>query len=139
MSIRYFLSLFFSFLFIINISAQTDPEYPNIILVIADDLGVDVSNGYHQGNLMPTTPTLDSLRSIGLTFDNVISAPKCTPTRAGIMSGKYGVKTGVIGTPGNLDLSDPSIFKRLSEQTNNKYSNAVIGKWHISTLSLIHI
>jgi len=133
MSLKRIPVLVFSFLFSYFLSAQTDPNYPNILLVIADDLGVDVSNGYHQGNLMPTTPTLDSLRNVGLTFDNVFSAPVCSPTRAAIMSGKYGVKNGVTGVPGNLDLSHTSLFDRLEEYTNDEYSKAVIGKWHISS------
>ena len=114
-------------------TAQGNETPPNILLVIADDLGVDASNGYHQGGLMPTTPTLDSLRSVGITFENVFAAPVCTPTRAAIMSAKYGVNTGVTGVPGNLDFSHTSIFTALADQTNNLYADAVIGKWHLSS------
>jgi arylsulfatase A-like enzyme len=119
-------------LFLISSNLVLHSQTPNILLVIADDLGVDYSNGYHNGNLMPTTPTLDSLRATGITFENVFATPKCTPSRASILSGKYGNKTGVLGTPGNLDLSHTSIFKAIEEQTNNLYSDAVIGKWHVS-------
>ncbi len=49
------------------------------------------------------------------------------------MSGKYGVKTGVTGTPGNLDLNHQSIFKAIEENTDNAYADAVIGKWHLSS------
>lgn len=107
-------------------------QKPNILLVIADDLGVDVLNGYHSEGIFPTTPTLDSLRATGITFENVFSAPKCTPSRAAILSGKYGIKTGVQGTPGNLDLEHTSLFKALEVATDNSYADAVIGKWHIS-------
>ncbi len=126
LKVRFFIffSLCFGFSF-----AQT----PNILLIISDDVGVDVSNGYHQGALMPNTPTLDSLRDSGILFDNVWATPKCTPTRAAIMSGKYGVKTGVTRSPGNLDLSHTSIFKAIEEGTNRLYSDALIGKWHISS------
>jgi len=112
--------------------AQTDPTQPNILLIVADDLGVDASNGYQNSAILPNTPHLDSLRGAGLTFMNAWAAPKCTPTRATIMSGKYGVKTGVTNTPGNLDASHTSIFNALSTQTSNAYADAVIGKWHIS-------
>lgn len=112
--------------------AQTDPSKPNILLIIADDLGVDASNGYQNSARLPNTPHLDSLRGAGLTFMNAWAAPKCTPTRATIMSGKYGVKTGVTNTPGNLDPSHTSIFSALSTQTSNAYADAVIGKWHLS-------
>jgi len=119
-------------LVLLTISSLVQAQNPNILLIIADDLGVDYSNGYHNGALMPTTPTLDSLRAKGLTFDNVFAAPKCTPTRAAIMSGKFGIKSGVVGTPGNLDTTHQSIFRAIEAQTGGMYADAVIGKWHIS-------
>ncbi len=112
--------------------AQTDPKYPNIIFMIADDLGVDYLNGYHDSNLLPNTPTLDSIRAHGVTFENSFSSPMCTPSRATVMSGKLGIKTGVLSPPGNLDLEHKSIFTALEELTDNTYADAVIGKWHIS-------
>lgn len=116
-----------------HLYSQTDPNQPNILLIISDDLGVEHTNGYgYNHNLLPTTPTLDSLRSMGLTFKNTWSAPACTPTRAAIMSGKYGIKTGVTSVPGNLDTSHSSVFTELENQTGNAYADAVIGKWHIS-------
>ncbi|MEM1122878.1 MAG: sulfatase-like hydrolase/transferase, partial [Bacteroidota bacterium] len=114
------------------LKAQTNPSQPNILLIIADDLGVDAISGYQNSAVLPNTPHLDSLRQAGLTFMNAWAAPKCTPTRATIMSGKYGIKTGVQGTPGNLDVSHTSIFSALANQTNNAYADAVIGKWHLS-------
>lgn len=121
----------------LSLHGQSSP--PNILLIIADDLGADVFNGYHQGALMPSTPTLDSLRYSGITFENAWSAPSCTPTRATTMSGKYGIKTGVLTAPGNLDTVHTSLFRELSTQTNNSYADAVVGKWHISMpLNLDH-
>jgi len=123
----------FTLLFLlIGCSKLVAQDQPNILLIIADDMGVDVTNGYHNGSLMPTTPTLDSLRSVGITFENVWSAPKCTPTRGLIMSGKHGVKTGVLGTPGNLNLTDISLLKAVETETNGDYADAVVGKWHLS-------
>ncbi len=111
---------------------QTDPNHPNIILILADDLGVDVFNGYQDNNLKPVTPTLDSLRNAGVAFRNVWSTPQCATTRAAIMSGKYGIKTGVTRVPGNLDPIHTSIFEAVKAETNDLYADAVIGKWHIS-------
>ena len=105
---------------------------PNILLIIADDMGVDITNGYQLNDRMPTTPTLDALRADGLMFTNTWSAPQCTPTRASIMSGKYGIKTGVMRPPGNLDLEHQSLFSRIATNLDDLYANAVIGKWHIS-------
>lgn len=127
--IRLKISLFF-LLFFSTLFAQ---QAPNILLIIADDLGVDYTNGYHTSGRMPTTPTLDSLRSVGLTFENVFAAPKCTPSRAAIISGKYGINTGVLGTPGNLDLVHTSLLTELATRTDSQYADAVIGKWHLSS------
>lgn len=126
------LLLFRGLLFPSELKAQTDPNHPNILLIISDDVGVDISNGYQNNPVMPTTPTLDELRKNGLTFMNAWSTPMCTPTRAAIMSGKYGVKTGVLKAPGNLGLSHTSVFNELASQSNDLYNGAVIGKWHIS-------
>lgn len=116
-----------------NTQAQTNPNRPNILLIISDDLGVDYTNGYHNSALLPNTPHLDALRAQGITFDNAWTMPQCTPTRAMIMSGKHGVKTGVVRVPGQLDPDvHTSIFKELANRTNNRYSDAVIGKWHIA-------
>lgn len=107
-------------------------DSPNILLIISDDLGADYSTGFHGNAIMPSTPTLDQLRSDGITFENAYATPVCTPTRAAIMSGKYGNKTGALGVPGSLDLSHESIFKAIENETNGLYADAVIGKWHIA-------
>lgn len=126
------LTLLCSLCIIVTSTGQTDPNHPNILLILADDLGVDAFNGYQDNALKPVTPTLDSLRDAGVAFRNAWSSPQCAPTRAAIMSGKYGVKTGVIAVPGNLDPIHTSIFQAVASQTNNMYADAVIGKWHIS-------
>ncbi len=90
-----------------NLKAQ---DKPNILFIIADDLGVDMLNGYGFSGTKPVTPTLDSLRTNGITFAQVWSAPSCTPTRAATMSGKYGIKTGVLTAPGHLDTIHTSVF-----------------------------
>jgi len=118
--------------FCLGLLNVTYSQQPNILIIIADDLGVDMMPQYHFTGLKPTTPTLDSLVANGLLFENVWSAPSCTPTRATIMSGKYGNKTGVLDAPGHLDTAHASLFKHLDYYTNGAYNDAVVGKWHIS-------
>ncbi len=120
-------------IFISSIALYSQQNRPNVLLIIADDLGIDVTNGYQQNDRMPTTPVLDALRESGLTFTNTWAAPQCTPSRAAIMSGKYGINTGVMRPPGNLDLIHQSLFSRIAETTNGEYAGALIGKWHISS------
>ena len=119
--------IFVLFTSIINAQQQN----PNILLIIADDLGIDVTPGFGITGELPVTPTIDSLRQSGIAFTNTWSAPQCSPTRAAIMSGKFGKKTGVMRPPKILDTSHTSLFTKIKEQSATDYSMAVIGKWHI--------
>jgi len=106
---------------------------PNILLIIADDLGNDAIDGFGiAANNYPSTPTLDELRATGVTYMNTWATPQCAPTRASIMSGKYGANTGVQMVPGNLDLEHESLFNFIKRATDDGYSTALVGKWHIS-------
>ena len=106
---------------------------PNVLLIIADDLGNDVIEGFgiDVANY-PNTPNLNTLKTEGISYLNTWATPSCTPTRASIMSGKYGIKTGVMRPPGNLDLEHESLFNYINENSSADYNKAVIGKWHIS-------
>ena len=76
------------------VAKQPAPK-PNIILVIADDMGVDASPCYPIGNEKPIAPTISRLCEQGVVFDNVWVNPTCSPTRASMLTGKYGYRTGV--------------------------------------------
>ncbi|MTB52534.1 sulfatase-like hydrolase/transferase [Lewinella sp. W8] len=117
----------------ISIASFAQEQTPNVLLIIADDLGVDVMEGFGVDGDKPVTPTLDSLRASGIAFTNCWATPQCTPTRAAIMSGKYGIKTGVMRPPGLLEPElHTSIFNQIRNQSQLDYSMAAIGKWHIA-------
>ena len=105
---------------------------PNILLVIADDLGKDATPNYTEGNIKPFMPNLQSLISTGITFDNLWSYPVCTPTRASILTGKYGFKTGVLEVGDQISTGETSLQRYIGTQTGNDYVTAIIGKWHLS-------
>lgn len=105
---------------------------PNILLVIADDMGLDACPGYNIGDVKPNMPNLQELINSGIRFNNVWSNPTCTPTRAGIITGKYGLRTSVLEVDDPLSTSETSIQKFIDLNTDNTYANAVIGKWHLS-------
>lgn len=71
---------------------------PNILLIFGDDMGVETLASYGLGESPPKTATLDALASEGIQFSNFWSQPVCTPTRATVMTGRYGFRTG-IGRP----------------------------------------
>jgi arylsulfatase A-like enzyme len=105
---------------------------PNILLIIADDMGVDVTPGYDNGHLKPSMPTLESMINSGITFNNVWSNPTCTPTRATLLTGKYGFRTNVTKVDDVLSASETSIQSYLNSSGASEYASAVIGKWHLS-------
>ena len=105
---------------------------PNILFIIADDLGKDAINGFSEGTIKPITPNIDAIRNNGLSFSNFWVNPTCTPTRASIITGKYGYRTGVKWAGDVLSSSETILQQYISNQTNNAYATAIVGKWHLS-------
>ena len=68
---------------------------PNVLLIIGDDMGVETLASYGVGENPPTTAALDELAREGVRFSNVWSQPACSPTRATMITGRYGFRTGV--------------------------------------------
>ena len=102
----------------------------NVLLIIADDMGLDSTVGYNIGNQKPNMPNLEKLINSGLKFNNVWANPVCSPTRSTIITGKYGYRTSVLTVDNYLSTSETSLFKYLKE--NSDYNSALIGKWHLS-------
>lgn len=105
---------------------------PNILLIIADDMGKDATPGYPEGDIKPGTPNLDAVRASGLTFNNLWVYPTCSPTRASVITGKYGYSTGVKWAADVLSNSETILHSYINSQTNNRYATALIGKWHLA-------
>jgi len=105
---------------------------PNILLIIADDLGRDAIKGYTEGSIKPNTPYIDAIRSKGLTFNNFWSNPVCSPTRSAILTGKYGYRTNVRGVSDILSQSETSLQKYINDNSGIKYVTAIVGKWHLA-------
>lgn len=104
---------------------------PNIVLIIADDMGLDATPGYSVGTVKPNMPTLQNMMNSGIRFNNLWSYPVCTPTRGSILTGKYGFRTNVLKVDDDMSTSEVSIQSYLDAQ-NSGYNHAVIGKWHLS-------
>jgi len=105
---------------------------PNILLVIADDMGLDACPGYSIGTEKPTMPTLGNMINSGIRFNNVWSNPTCSPTRATILTGKYGINNGVLAVNNTLSTTETSLQTYIDTNLNGEYASAVIGKWHLS-------
>ena len=103
---------------------------PNILLLIADDLGLDASSQYSLGTDLPSTPNLDALAADGVVFENAWATPACTTTRGTLITGKHGVTSGVDFVPAVLPAGTETIQQRLQDEGTG-YASAVIGKWHL--------
>ena len=90
----------------------------NVLLIIADDMGLDSTVGYNIGNQKPNMPNLEKLINSGLKFNNVWANPVCSPTRSTIITGKYGYRTSVLTVDNALSTSETSLFKYLNEKSD---------------------
>lgn len=108
-------------------------KHPNILLVIADDMGLDADPCHPNiGSEKPHMPNLMAICKVGVTFDNVWVNPVCSPTRATMMSGQYGFRTGVTDVDKILSPDVVSLADILTHDVPVPYANAFIGKWHMS-------
>ncbi len=124
---------------------ENDEIKPNIIVIFADDAGyADFSLN---GNTLISTPNIDGIAAKGVKFTNAyVSGPVCSPSRAGLLTGRYQQRFGhEYNIGGNFDNNDPdSIGLAVSEKTiadylkTAGYKTSLIGKWHLGERPQFH-
>ncbi|MDA7926331.1 FAD-dependent oxidoreductase [Mariniblastus sp.] len=119
-----------------RLSGKRSGDQPNIILIFADDLGIEALNAY--GGHGVETPHLDKLASKGMLFTHCFANPACSPSRAEIMTGTYPISNGIQHVLSKWDddtYLDPKKFNSFANQLKNTgYATAVAGKWNVSWL-----
>jgi len=122
----------------------------NVLLVVLDDLGTDKLGIYAADGGAPTqcvspivagipTPTLDALRADGVLFTRAYSNPTCSPTRAALLTGRYGMRTGMghAVNPGDdpgytLPTSETTVAELIRDVNTHPYRRGAFGKWHVT-------
>src|SRR5262245_28135277 len=114
-------------------------QRPNILLIVSDDLGY-ADLGIHGCRDIPT-PNIDQLARDGIRFTNAyVSGPYCSPTRAGLMTGRYPQRFGYEFNPDGspefgLPLTETTMADRLKAVG---YRTALFGKWHLGLADRLH-
>ena len=123
---RLLLLLAITFISSIALAAQK----PNVILVMADDMGYG-QTGYYNHPVLKT-PNLDAMAANGIRFDRFYAgAPNCSPTRATVLTGRTNDRTGVHNHGYAINKQEKTIAQAFQKAG---YSTAHFGKWHLNGL-----
>ena len=132
--INKFITVFILLISVFLLSCQVEDLRPNVILIMADDLGYGDLSSY--GSQSIHTPHIDKIGEEGVRFTDFYSnGPVCSPTRAALLSGKYQQKVGIdevvftwvrdsVGLSTDV-VTIAEVFK------DNGYTTGIIGKWHL--------
>jgi arylsulfatase A-like enzyme len=113
--------------------AQTTAKKPNIVVIMADDIGWSNIGAYNQGIMYQTTPTLDQMAKEGMRFVDYYAEASCTAGRANFITGELPIRTGMttVGQAGSLigfPDAAPTIANALRAQG---YATGQFGKNHL--------
>ena len=125
--------LFLVILTILSLLPALASKIPNIVLILADDMGPGEPS--HAGGIIPT-PTLDRMAKEGMRFtDAHTTSSVCTPTRYGILTGRYNwrsrLKRGVLFNATDKALMDPKRLNLPNFMKKAGYHTGCVGKWHL--------
>lgn len=122
-------SLTITLTFTLACPAATPPSRPNILLIMADDLGAESLGCYGCSNFK--TPNLDALARTGIRFENCYATPYCVPSRMQLMTGRYPFRTGwrenKWGEDRYFDPQKETSFAQILR--GQGYATCVVDKW----------
>ncbi len=119
-----------------DVVTAAQPPRPNVVIILADDLGYG-DLGFQGGKDIPT-PNLDKLAAQSTRCSSgYVSCPYCSPTRAGLLTGRYQQRFGHEFNPGGVENAQETFGLSLEEKTIAErlkpagYTTALFGKWHL--------
>lgn len=118
------------------LSQNKKAKRPNIILIFADDLGIESLKTY--GGHSTDTPNIDKLSEAGMLFTHCFANPACSPSRAELLTGTYPTDNGIKHVLSYFEddtILDPNEFESSANQLKKVgYKTAIAGKWNLSYL-----
>jgi len=117
-------------------AAQPLPRPPNILFILADNLGYGELGVYGGGALRGApTPRIDALAAEGLRLTNMNMEPQCTPSRSAMLTGRHAIRSGTYAVPiggvaEGLTQWEVTLAETLSDAG---YATALYGKWHLGS------
>ena len=110
-----------------NTALLAQTKKPNIIYILADDLGIDGVSCY--GADLFKTPVIDKLAKEGIRYTNAYTAPLCGPSRALILTGRYAFRTGAVNQDmtGLMKPTVETMMPKILKQAG--YTSSMVGKW----------
>ncbi len=117
-------------------SAAASSEKPNILFILADNVGYGDIGAYGGGELRGApTPRIDQLAAESLRLTQFLVEPGCSPSRAAFMTGRYSIRSGlslvaVAGSPVSLPATEITMAEMLRDAG---YATAMFGKWHLGS------
>lgn len=112
-------------------AALANDRKPNVIVILADDLGYGDLSCYGAKDI--ATPNIDRMATEGAKFNSFYVSPVCSPTRAALMTGSHSTRVGIGGVmfPRNKHGLNPDEIILPELLKRQDYATAIIGKWHL--------
>lgn len=112
------------------------PRAGNLLLLIADDVGIDKIGVYAEHPRPAATPNIDALAARGVLFRNAYAPPMCSPSRAAMLTGRlnrrYGLGNAINAHRADFELSlDEISIPEMLALSPHRFASSAVGKWHL--------
>ena len=117
-------------------AASAQQDKPNVVLMLSDNVGYGDIGAFQGGAIRGVpTPNIDSIAAEGATLTQFMVEPGCTPSRAGLLTGRYSPRAGlgtiiIGGTPNTLQAEEITLGELFKSQG---YATGYVGKWHLGS------